>query len=118
MVIIACSIPACWPLAAHLFRKARKSNSSSKNNNNNNNTKRKGPDNHRTFPLHGGSYQVSAEGNKAVGKEDTLLEYEIMVRKDLSVQEEVKRDVSTPGLRRKSSAEDETSDAISAAEGV
>ena len=116
MVIIACSIPACWPLAVHLFRKARKSNSSS--NNNNNNTWRMGPDNHRTFPLQGGSYHVSAEGHKAVGREDPLLEYEIMVRKDLSVQEEVKRDVSTPGLGRKSSAEDETSDAISAAERV
>ena len=114
MVIIACSIPACWPLAAHLFRKARKSSNSS----NNNNAKRKGLDNHRTFPLQGGSYHVSAEGHKAAGREDTLLEYEIMVRKDLSVQEEVKRSVSTPGLGRKLSAEDETSDAISAAEGV
>ena len=41
-----------------------------------------------------------------------------MVRKDLSVREEVKRDVSTLRLRRKSSVEDNTRDAISVAEGV
>lgn len=77
-----------------------------------------GPDNHRTFPPHGGSYDVSAEGHQAVGGEDTLLEYEVMVRKDLSVREEAKRNVSTLRLRRKSSVEDNTRDAISVAEGV
>ena len=53
-----------------------------------------------------------------MGREDALLELEIMVRKDLLVREEFKRDVSTPGCERHLSAEDGTSDATSTADGV
>ena len=84
MVVIACSIPACWPLVTHLSHK-KKSISG--------NTKRttSGPENHRFFPIQGlgGSYHVSAEGHRNGGHEDFLLEHEIMMRKDLSIRQEV-----------------------------
>ena len=66
----------------------------------------------------GGSYHASAEGRRAVSGENSLLENGIMMRKDVSVQQELEREVSIPGLRRKSSAEDDMRDAISAAERV
>ena len=114
MVIIACSVPACWPLVAHLFRKSKS---------NKDNTKRKisGPDNHRSFPLHsiGGTYHASAEGNRTASRDASLLEHGIVMRRDLSVQEEIESGVRTPGLRRESSpAENDTRDAISVAERV
>ncbi|KAL2057152.1 hypothetical protein ABVK25_002891 [Lepraria finkii] len=113
MVIIACSVPACWPLAAHLFRKAKSRSAKPK-------CKTSGPDNHRAFQLHdmGDSYHASAEGRRDMSGENSLLENGIMMRKDLSVQQELEREVSIPGLRKKSSAEDDMRDAISAAERV
>ena len=88
MVIIACSIPACWPLVTHLFHKTKSKSGNTKRNTS-------GPDNHRFFPLHGmgGSYHVSAEGHRTGGHEDSLLEHGIMMRKDLSIRQEVEKEV-------------------------
>ncbi|KAM0796506.1 hypothetical protein BDR22DRAFT_893191 [Usnea florida] len=84
MVIIACSIPACWPLVTHLFQKKKSVSGNTKRNT-------YGPDNHGFFPLQGmgGSYHVSAEGHRAGDHEDLVLRHGIMMQKDLSIRLEV-----------------------------
>lgn len=97
MVIIACSVPACWPLAVHLFRKAKSTASGNNNNNNNNSISKRhnyrasfGPDSY-DYSNSGGSYTATAEGRRKMSREYPLLEsgYGIMLRKDISVREEV-----------------------------
>lgn len=90
MVIVACSIPACWPLVTHLSHRTKSNSGTIKRN-----TSR--PDNHRFFPLHGmgDSYHVSAKGHRIGGREDSLLEHGIMMRKDLSLRQEVEKEVSS-----------------------
>ena len=114
MVIIACSVPGCWPLVAHLSRK-------SKSNTDNIKRKASGPNNHRSYPLHsiGGTFHASAEGNRAASHEAHLMEHGIVMRKDLCVHEEMESELRTPGPRRESSpAENDARDAISVTERV
>ncbi|KAL6716688.1 hypothetical protein ACLMJK_006256 [Lecanora helva] len=113
MVIIACSVPACWPLAVHLFRKSRPGSNETQ-------SKTSGPNNQQALGLHdvGSSYHASAEGRRATSGENFLLENGITISKDVFVQQELERKVSIPGLRRNSSTEDDIRDAISTSERV
>lgn len=64
------------------------------------------------------SYHATAEGHRTVSGENILLENGIMMRKDVSVQQELESEMNIPGLMRKLSAEDDMRYAISASERV
>ena len=118
MVIIACSVPGCWPLLAHLLRKAKYPTVAEEPNARFMVLKAL-----KLFPLHNlaRAYHIPAlKGiNHTASREASLVRVGIRTPKDVSVQQEVEREVSTPGPRRKSSAaESDMRGAISLAERV
>ena len=120
MVIIACSVPACWPLVTHLLRRFR-SRGGSKH-------KSSGHLDRRSTCLRdmGGSYHARTSRAASLvdaslrtdSHEKILPEDGILARKDISVQRDYESAPGAPSARRNSSFEDHATEVVSATEQV